>query len=255
MADTRMLPKNTGRSTGIGPTRTVVPSSAGAGTNGVTTSPSALAANRVIPPSRRQDATVEIIQRPSPQAPQTIAQGGITRSVTIISGPGIAPGQGQIADQLTQVKYSIPDDQFQLVIALLERYATQADDQQAQLARSAAVNLEKILVGQPLIQRPIGPATQIAQAQATQVAQSAPPIVDDVSRIQATTTTTILSGPNAGNVVNAIPAAPPQAQPTTAPIAQSIEDQQRDFMANLSAQIGAPVIGPTASSVSTQNQG
>src|ERR1700755_3271560 len=138
MADTRLMPKTVlGRSTGIGPTRTVVPSSAGAGGNGLSMAPSARYLARAPVPARAQDAKVEIVQRPTPgQAP-----GQIGRTVTIIAGPGVAPGQGQDPDVVLQVGHSIPDDQRQLVFSILEKYTKACEElndmAQAQLGKSA----------------------------------------------------------------------------------------------------------------------
>lgn len=264
MADTRMMPKTTGRSTGIGPTRTVVPSSAGAGTNGLTMAPSA----RALPPQRRQDAQVQIIDRSAQQVNQPMGQGSIARSVTILSGPGVAPGQGQI-EPVAQVGYAIPDDQRQLVLALLERYAASADEQQANLARSAAINLEKILVGHQVNQRQAQPQPQHQAAPAIRP-QQIPAGTSGIPKVFATTTTTIISGPNAGTVVDTTPrtavvpnqyatepqiAAPPAPTPQPQSAPQSIEDQGNAFFQKISADFGAHAIVPNAASVSTIDSG
>jgi len=155
MAETRMLPQNTPRSTGIQRTTQQVAKPATAGSSHVSASPGAnraaqdhVVASRQPAPSRPQTAKVQLIDRPKPAAGKVVGNGLAHVTVELMDRPGnqvVAAARG--TPGITPGAF--PPAEALLIASLLERHQEEAarhgDQEGALTAKSALDTLTRMV--------------------------------------------------------------------------------------------------------------
>lgn len=217
MAETRMLPQNTPRSTGIQRTTQQVAKPAPASSSHVSASPGAtraahdhvVAARQPVAASRPQAAKVQVVDRPRPATGKVVGNGLAHVTVELMPRPGseVAAAARGLTGGGTGIAGSFPPAEALLIASLLERHQEDADrhgDQEgAQTARSALDTLTRMVNARrappppPQVTRVAATGARPASADLPVAASSAPadPLAEAMQGaqvVQAQTTTVVL---------------------------------------------------------------